>query len=186
MQMNRSLLKAAIFLALVPVAVAGMLWSVKEQQTRLQLSPDSNAGTANSTSNPVKQPVHPDELIDDTLNQRFAFENSLTRTQQIKEALESFRQLTDTSKAKLGKSAIASVKNTDSETQTLGFYNWVGSVEGTLIRQNYQLKKLEFKLAEKQYQDQEISKTELDKKSADYHKAEQKFQTFLKTFTIAD
>ncbi|MBD2040795.1 hypothetical protein [Microcoleus sp. FACHB-672] len=186
MQINRSLLKAAIFLALVPVAVAGMLWSFKEQQTRQQLSPNSNTSTANSSSNPVKQSVHPDEPIDDTLNQRFTFENSLTRTQQIKEALESFRQLTDTSKAKLGKSAIATVKNTDPETQTLGFYNWVGSVEGTLIKQNYQLKKLEFELAQKQYQDKEISQTELDKKSADYRKAEQEFQTFLKSFTIAD
>ncbi|MBD1938157.1 hypothetical protein [Microcoleus sp. FACHB-68] len=186
MQINRSLLKAAIFLALVPVAVAGMLWSVKEQQTRLQISPNSNTGTANSSSNPAPQPVHPDELIDDTLNQRFTFENSLTRTQQIKEALESFRQLTDTSKAKLGKSAISQVKNTDPETQTLGFYNWLGSVEGTLIKQNYQLKKLEFELAQKQYQDKEITKPELDIKSDNYRKAEQEFQTFLKTFTIAD
>ena len=186
MQINRSLLKAAIFLALVPVAVAGMLWSVKEQQTRLQISTHSNTGTATSASNPIKQPVHPDEPIDNTLNQRFAFENSLTITQQIKEALESFRQLTDTSKAKLGQSTLTQIKNTDSETQTLGFYNWINSVEGTLIQQNYQLKKLELELAQKQYQDKEITKDELDSKSANYRKAQQKLQTFLKTFTIAD
>lgn len=185
MQINRSLQKAAIFLALVPVAVAGMLWSFKEQQTRLQLSA-SKTETANSTTQPVKQPVHPDEPLDDTLNQRFAFENSLTRTQQIKEALESFRQLTATSKAKLGESAVTQIKNTDPETQTLGFHNWVNSVEGTLIKQNYQLKKLEFELAQKQYQDKEITQAELDIKSADYQEAEQKLQTFLKTFTIAD
>ncbi len=133
-----------------------------------------------------QQPISPDEPVSDTLNQRFSLQNSLSRIQQIKGALDSFRRLTATAKAKLGESALRNAGNTDPETQNLGFTNWLGSVEGTLKQQNYQIKKLEFELAQKQYQDREITKAALDQKAAAYRQAEKDFQAFLKTFRIAD
>ena len=34
---------------------------------------------------------------------------------------------------------------------SLGFHNWVGAVEGNLRKQNYQIQKLEFELAQAKY-----------------------------------
>ena len=188
MQINRAFLAAVIPLALLPFTVAAMFWSVWKQPAQPAVS--GNTGTAKHASPPAMQlsqrPVSPDEPLSDTLNQRFSLQNSLSRIQQIKGALESFRRLTATAKAKLGESALRNVGNTDQETQTLGFTNWVGSVEGTLRLQNYQIKKLEFELAQKQFKGGEIPKAALEQKAAAYRQAEKDFQAFLKSFRIAD
>lgn len=188
MRVKRAFLAAAIPLALVPFTVAGMFWSVWKLPA--QPAASAIAGTAQHASPRAMQlsqrPVSPDEPVSDTLNQRFSLQNSLSRIQQIKGALDSFRRLTATAKAKLGEPALRNAGNTDPETQTLGFTNWVGSVEGTLRQQNYQIKKLEFELAQKQFQDREITKAALDQKAAAYRQAEKDFQAFLKTFRIAD
>ncbi|MCU0515749.1 MAG: hypothetical protein MUC60_02580 [Oscillatoria sp. Prado101] len=188
MQVNRAFLAAAIPLVLVPFTVAVMFWSAWKQPAQLRAS--ASTGTAQHASPPAmplsQRPVSPDEPLSDTLNQRFSLQNSLSRIQQIKAALESFRRLTATAKAKLGEPALRNAGNTDPETQTLGFTNWVGSVEGTVRQQNYQIKKLEFELAQKQFQDREITQAALDQKAAAYRQAEKDFQAFLKTFRIAD
>jgi len=131
-------------------------------------------------------PVSPDEPAEDTLNERFSVENSLERIAQIRDALSSFSNLTEKSKATLGESATAQVGNTDWETQNLGFPNWVGSVEGTIRKQDYQNKQLELELARKQYEDGEITKAVLDEKAASYQRAEQEFQDFWNSFNVAD
>src|SRR5512136_1578416 len=134
MRVNRAFLAAAIPLALVPFTVAGMFWSVWKLPA--QPAASAIAGTAQHASPRAMQlsqrPVSPDEPVSDTLNQRFSLQNSLSRIQQIKGALDSFRRLTATAKAKLGEPALRNAGNTGPETQTLGFTNWVGSVEGTL------------------------------------------------------
>lgn len=131
-------------------------------------------------------PANRDEPLNVTLNERFSFQNSLSRIRQIQGALTSFRTLTDRSKTALGQRAIANIGNTDPETQNLGFTNWVGSVEGTLRQQNYQIKKLEFELAKKQFEDRQISQTALNQKRAAFEQADREFKNFLNSFTIAD
>ncbi len=163
MKPNRSFAIAAICLALVPLALAGMFWSVWKQSSQAQP--------------PIAAPA---------IEQRFSLEDSLNRLSQIDQALTSFRRLTEKNKAKLGEAATAEVGNTDWETQNLGFPNWVSSLEGTLKKQNYQIKQLEFELAKKQFEDRQISQTTLDRQAADLKKAEREFQDFLKTFKIAD
>jgi hypothetical protein len=132
------------------------------------------------------KPVHPDEPVNHTLEERFSLENSLRATEQIKGALNSFRQLSEKSKVALGKEAVSEVENTDPETQTLGFSNWVGTLEGTLKKQDYQVKKLEFELAQEQYKDGKINKAVLDQKAAQYQKTKREFQAFWNSFRIAD
>jgi hypothetical protein len=165
-------------LLLIPLASAGFWWT----SSVAQLPQPANV----SQDNPSLSPVHPDEPVDYTLNERFSLSNSLERIQQIRNALSSFQQLTETSQPILGDRKMAEIGHTDWETQHLGFHNWVDSVEGTLKKQAYQIAKLEFELAQKQFQDGEITQAALDQKEANYRRAEQDFQAFWNSFNIAD
>ncbi|MFP5271809.1 hypothetical protein [Coleofasciculus sp.] len=176
---NQSIRFAAIGgLLLIPVASVGFWWT----SSVAQLPKQGNV----SQDSPSLSPIHPDEPVDDTLNERFSLSNSLERIQQIKNALSSFQQLTETSQPILGDRKIAEIGHTDWETQHLGFPNWVDSVEGTLKKQAYQIAKLEFELAQEQYQYGEISQAVLSHKEANYRRAEQDFQEFWNSLNIAD
>jgi len=165
-------------LLLIPVASAGLWWtsSVAQQPQPANISQNNSS----------LSPVSPDEPVDYTLNERFSLSNSLERIQQIKNALSSFQQLTEASRPMLGDRTIAEIGHTGWETQYLGFPNWLGSVEGTLQKQAYQIAKLEFELAQKQFQDGEISQAVLEQKEAKYRRAEQDFQAFWNSFTPVD
>jgi len=165
-------------LLLIPLVSAGFWWT----SSVAQLPKPANVSQNNSSLSPV----HPDEPIDYTLNERFSLSNSLERIQQIKQALSSFQELTETSQPILGDRKIAEIGHTDWETQYLGFPNWVGSVEGTLKKQAYQIAKLEFELAQEQYQDGKIAQAVLEQKEASYRRAQQDFQAFWNSFNIAD
>ncbi|MEQ8972039.1 MAG: hypothetical protein RIE73_16790 [Coleofasciculus sp. C1-SOL-03] len=165
-------------LLLIPLASAGLWWT----SSVAQLPQPANV----SQDNPSLYPVHPDEPVDYTLNERFSLSNSLERIQQIRNALSSFQELTEASQPILGDRQMAEIGHTDWETQHLGFHNWLGSVEGTLKKQAYQIAKLEFELAQEQYQDGEISQAILDQKEANYRRAQQDFQSFWNSFNITD
>ncbi|HAG85831.1 MAG TPA: hypothetical protein DCL61_33000 [Cyanobacteria bacterium UBA12227] len=180
MKHKRSLLAAIGGLTFISLASAGFWWSNAIPQLSAQ------ADTNLPNNHLLLSPVHPDEPVDYTLNERFSVENSLEIIEQIKGALLSFQRLTEKSKPVLGEQAIVGVGNTDWETQNLGFSNWVGSVEGALRKQDYQMKKLEFEFAQKQYQDGEISQAILDEKESNYRRAEQEFKTFWDSFRVSD
>jgi len=165
-------------LLLIPLASAGFWWT----SSVAQLPQPTHVSQNNSSLSPV----HPDEPVDYTLNERFSLFNSLERIQQLKNALSSFQQLTEASRPMLGDRKIAEIGHTDWETQHLGFPNWLGSVEGTLKKQAYQIAKLEFELAQEQYQDGEISQAVLEQKEASYRRAQQDFQAFWNSFRIVD
>ncbi|MFB2922296.1 MULTISPECIES: hypothetical protein [Aerosakkonema] len=168
---------AAVGCLTIPIGV-GLFGSVADSSVKAQ--------QFISGSTAIAQRTNQDEPNNVTLNERFSLANSLTRIKQIQGALTSFRTLTQRSKPKLGQTAIASVGNTDPDTQNVGFSNWVGAVEGTVRQQNYQIKKLEFELAKKQFEDKQISQTALNQKRAAYQQAEREFQNFLNSFRIVD
>jgi hypothetical protein len=176
-----SLVAAAAGGFILFVALSGILQGAPVTASRAQHSFDST-----KVADLQLQKVHPDEPINYTLQQRFSIDNSLERIKQIDGALNSFRALTEKSKPVLGSKAVSKVGNTAPDVQTLGFNNWVGSVEGTLRKQDYQIKKLEYQLAQKNYEDKTISQSELNQKQAAYNKSEKDFQAFVKSFTIAD
>lgn len=134
----------------------------------------------------LKLEDRPGEPASYTFSKRFSLENALHRIKQIYGALESFLMLTEKSKDRLSKEEMSKIGNTDWATQYLGFYNWVGAVEGTLRKQDYQIKKLEFELAKEKYKTGKIKKEELEQKEVNYKKAEREFQTFWDSFSIAD
>ncbi|MEB3338652.1 MAG: hypothetical protein VKJ46_14380 [Leptolyngbyaceae bacterium] len=151
-------------------------------QAGLHLSPSTSPlrHLIAQSGNPAVPLVHPDEPLQDTLTQRFPVKTALTRIQQIDAALTNFRQVTEKSKA------AAKVSNTDWETQDLSFRNWVGSVEGTLRQQDYQIKKLTLELAQRQYDNSEISQAALEKITQDYQKSKGEFSKFLTSLKITE
>lgn len=179
MTLKMSLLSTAGFLTFI-VAISGAFRLIPEQPISAQITPIVQPSIPVQPD--VKQPVHPDEPIPTTLNQRFSLGESLQRLQQIRSSLTSFRQLTE----KSSEPVKAGIGNIAWDTQNLGFANWPNSVEGTLRYQDYQIKQLEFKLAEKQYADGEITQSMLNQKQVAYQKAAREFQTFWNSYKIAD
>ncbi|NJN11356.1 MAG: hypothetical protein HC836_27025 [Richelia sp. RM2_1_2] len=176
-----SLIAAAAGGFMLFVAISGILQGTPVTALRAQHSFDST-----KMADLRLLTVHPDEPIKDTLQERFSFDNSLERLNQIDKALNSFRVLTEKSKSVLDNKTLSEVGNTDWDTQNLGFTNWVSSVEGTLRKQDYQINKLGYQLAQKLYEDKAIPQSVLNQKQAAYHKAEKDFQAFIKSFSVAD
>ena len=126
------------------------------------------------------------EPLSVTLNQRFAYSNALERLDQISDALQSFQSLTTASQSQLDEASLTRIRHTDWETQTLGFANWIGSVEGTLRYQDLQIRQLEWQLAQAQVESGELDANAANQKYLDYQQALADFQVFLETFAIAD
>ncbi len=130
--------------------------------------------------------VHPDEPAEYTFNERLSEENALNSLSQIRNALASFQELTIKVQDVLEMETLHEVGNTDWEVQNLGFFNWMNAAEGTIKKQDYQIKKLELALARKQYQDGEIDQASLVLKEKSYATAKQNFQEFWKSLQIGD
>jgi hypothetical protein len=108
-------------------------------------------------------PVHPDEPVSHTYNTRFSLENALTRLSLLKEQGGEL-----------------------SEEAAMAFNNSVGALEGTLRKQEYELKRLEFELAKHQYRDGHITKEQLDEKGSAYLRGTEDFKSFWTNFGISD
>lgn len=126
------------------------------------------AGSESITLEPSIQedlkPVHPDEDADYTFNHRFSLNNALGRIGQLK--------------------GLASRMNPGEES--MAFQNWIGAIEGTMKKQDYQIRKLEFELAKFQQREGEITKSELDEKKAAYEEAAYAFKSFWNSFSVSD
>ncbi|MEW5922311.1 MAG: hypothetical protein AB1796_15495 [Bacillota bacterium] len=121
-----------------------------------------------------------------SLDEIFTLTDSLFRVQQVKDALESFKELTEKSKGKLTQRELEEIGNTSWEMQYLGFHNWMNSLEGTLRKQDYLIKKLELELARKQYEVGEIAEDELKQKETLFLLSKNEFQLFIDAYRIAD
>jgi hypothetical protein len=130
--------------------------------------------------------VHPDESADYTMNERLSVRQSLESLAAIESALNSFRKLTEAAAKTMPKEQLAKIGNTGWEMQNLGFVNHVGAVKGTLLKQEYFLKKLSYELAQRKSKSGEMDPKSLLKSKQEYEQAEKEFQQFWKTFGIAD
>jgi len=122
----------------------------------------------------------------ESLEEIFTTEGAVGRTEQISAALNSFRLLTEKAAGKISDQEIAQIGNTGWEIQYLGFYNWTNTVLGTLLLQDYEIKRLELKLAGAELKAGEIDKKDFELKEAEYKEAKDKVQQFLNSYTIAD
>ena len=133
-----------------------------------------------------QQAVHPDEPADYTLNERFSVQQSLESLVSIESALDSFRKLTAKAADKLLPKELADIGNTGPEMQNLGFVNHVGAVKGTLLKQEYLLKKVTYELAQRKARSGEMDKKTLSKIKREFEIAEKQFRKFWNEFGIAD
>jgi hypothetical protein len=132
------------------------------------------------------KPVHPDEPAEYTYNERFSTGRSLESLNAIQAALDSFRKLTEASEGKIPQKTLAAIGNTGWEIQNLGFPNHVGTVKGTILKQEYLIKKLTYELAQTKAKSGDIGQADLSAARKDYEKAEKKFQDFWNSFRVAD
>lgn len=73
---------------------------------------------------------------------RFSLEESRDTLEYIADALTSFRKLTEESPQELTEK----VGNTGWDIQNLGFNNWVDTLTGTLLLQQYQIAELRYQM----------------------------------------
>ena len=126
------------------------------------------------------------QSVDNLNNDRFTFSNAVTGIQYINDWLKSFHELTKLTTDRVSPEEKQQVGNLGIEMQTIGFYNWVKSVEGTLCKQEYEIRKLEYELALERNTSGKVSQAEVDEKEISYQKARITMQNFITKFHIAD
>ena len=126
------------------------------------------------------------QSIDNLDRDRFSLQNALTSMQYINDWLKSFRKLTILTADKITSEEKQQVGNLGVEMQNLGFYNWPKIVEGTLRKQNYEIRKLEYELALERSVSGKVSQAEVAEKEKRYQEAQNDIQSFFAKFHIAD
>jgi len=105
---------------------------------------------------------------------------ALQRLTQIRGILESFRQLTVRTRNGLSEPELRAIGNTG-DMQTIGFHNIPLVIEGTILKQEYQLKQLKFQLAQLRRERAEVTPQELDSARIEYAEATRNLQVFWDT-----
>jgi len=95
--------------------------------------------------------------------------------------LESFRNLTQRARGKLTAADLRAAGNTSRSMQDIGFHNIPLVVEGTLLKQDYQLKQLEYELARLRRARGEATDPEVERARDAYAAATKRFQEFWDT-----
>ena len=125
---------------------------------------------------------HPDGLEGpDEFNKGYSSDQALARLTQVRSFLDSFSRLTEQARGRLSRAELEAIGNTGAEMQTIGFHNIPLVVEGTILKQEYQLRQLEYKLAQLKRLGGDITSEELERTRAAYAEAAKNFQTFWDT-----
>ena len=106
---------------------------------------------------------------------------ALERLEQLRSFLDSFRRLTKQVQGGLDRAQLQAVGNTGAEMQTIGFHNIPLVVEGTLLKQEYQLAQTRHELGQLKYDRQQISADELARLRLRYQEVTARFQRFWDT-----
>lgn len=119
-------------------------------------------------------------------NDRFSFSSALVGVQYINDWLKSFRDLTALSADRISTEEKQQVGNLGWDTQNLAFYNQMKSVEGTLYKQEFEIRKLEYELALERQAVGKVSQKEVAGKEKSYQEAWNSLRNFLAKFHVAD
>lgn len=106
---------------------------------------------------------------------------ALDRLTQMRSFLASFNRLTKRVRGTLTEAELSEVGNMSAEMQSIGFHNIPLIVEGTLLKQDYQLRQIEYELAQVRAERGEIGDEELERARSAYREATTRFQTFWDT-----
>ena len=106
---------------------------------------------------------------------------ALQRLTQMESFLMSFRDLTKRVRGTLGRVELSAIGNTDASIQTIGFHNIPLVVEGTLLKQDYQLKQVQYEFAQLKRARGDITAEDLDRARDAYARATKRLQVFWDT-----
>jgi hypothetical protein len=124
-----------------------------------------------------------------TFKEAFSLETALSTLESVGKSLRSFRELTDATKKKQGippSDPLPGVEQTGWEMQNLGFWNSVTCLKGTLLKQDYLIRKLEYELAQQEHEGGKISQPLLDRKRKEYERAVATFKAFWSSSAFVD
>ena len=107
--------------------------------------------------------------------------SAVQRLDQMRTFLESFNRMTELSRSRLDPSELKAIGNTSGETQTIGFHNIPLLIEGTLLKQEYQLRQARYQLAQVQLAQRQIGADDLERARAAYRAATRELQRFWDT-----
>jgi hypothetical protein len=125
---------------------------------------------------------HPDGAEGpEEFNSAYAPDVALQSLTRIQNYLVSFRRLTDRVRSSLNEVELRAIGNTSGDTQTIGFQNIPLSVEGTILKQNYQLRQAQYELAQLRRTRGDISVQDLNRARSAYAQATKRFQVFWDT-----
>lgn len=125
---------------------------------------------------------HPDAAEGaEEFNTGYSSDQALRRLTQMQSFLASFSQLTEQARGKLTAAELDAVGNTSAEMQTIGFHNIPLTVEGTVLKQDYRLRQVQYELAQLKRQRGGISVQELNRARGAYEEATKRFQVFWDT-----
>lgn len=106
---------------------------------------------------------------------------ALQRLDQMRGFLASFERLTDVARGRIGEASLRKIENTGGEIQSIGFHNIPLVVEGTLLKQEYEVKQLAYELARLKRLRGEIQDVDVERAAREYAEATRRFQTFWDT-----
>ncbi|MEN6625352.1 MAG: hypothetical protein ABFD69_03885 [Candidatus Sumerlaeia bacterium] len=128
----------------------------------------------------------PDEPTTYTYYRRFSFESAMESVRYVAGWLDKFRVTVDDLEKRLPPKEFADMKLPGWEYRYLAFGNRAMALEGTLLKQNYEIKKLEYELALERFNQKKVSAGELDLKKNALDKAEQDFLKYWNQLSFAD
>jgi hypothetical protein len=111
---------------------------------------------------------------------------ALDRLEQMRGFLASFRELTERVRTRLSRAELEAIGNTGWEMQHIGFSNLPLILEGTVLKQQYQLTQLGYELAQLKRQRGEAGAEQVDEARAEYREATRRFQLFWDTKRFVD
>jgi hypothetical protein len=111
----------------------------------------------------------------------FTTEQALLRLEQMRGFLASFKGLTGKARGRVSRSELEAVGNTSAEMQSIGFNNLPLIVEGTLLKQAYQLAQARYELAQLRHAQRQATDEDLARARSAYAEATRRFQAFWDT-----
>lgn len=170
---------ALVVCLIVSVGWSGISGARRPSQSRTQIAVPTDP-TSVGYLNLTKR--HPDGADGPT---EFATEYSpttaLQRVDQLRGFLDSFKQLTARARGTLTAADLRAAGNTSATIQTIGFHNIPLVVEGTLLKQDYQLKQVAYELARLRHLRGEVAEQDVERARVAYAEATNKFQMFWDT-----
>jgi len=163
--------------ALILTAIGGAALSSSTKQAPASIPRDPSAvGYLDLTKR------HPDGLDGrQDFDRSFTTAEALRRLEQMRGFLRSFGLLTSKVRRQLSQSELNAIDNTGLDLQTLGFHNIPLIVEGTLLKQAYQLAQSRYELALLQHEQGRIADESVAEARRAYEAATKQFQRFWDT-----